>query len=491
MWSCSLKEFMIKKNTIPLKKQVINGIAWRGSTDVLQQVLQIGFTIILARLLTKGDFGLVAMALIVNRFVKALTNIGFGTAIIQSQTVSKGQISAIFYIQLTLNFGLTLIIYFGSGFAALFFEEPDLTPLIRALSLVVFLQTFQFPNILLRKNMDFKKFSLAEINSMVISNVIAIIMALIGFGVWALVWRLLIQRILFGALSFYFGKWLPTKPEFKGIKPLFKFGLDMLGGNIVYFFAENMIGLLTGRFLGKETMGLFNIAYNLAIVPASKIQSVLTSVLTPGFSKIQNNIEEFRTNYCKALRYTSLFFIPFMIMLMAISTNLIATIYGQKWFGAGQLLLVLSIVGLLRGLSHILRSAIITKGKSRIIFIATIVELLSSLPFMYFLMPNNGINGLIIGYLLGAISGWIYITINFNKIIQLRFSVFFSIKKALFISVIIFILVYSINFLQFQHFIALSIQLFLGLILFIILLRYVEKEMFFGALSKLKFVKKK
>lgn len=473
-----------------LKKQVLNGIAWRGSADIMQQVLQIVFTIILARLLSRGDFGLVAMALIVNRFVVALTSIGFGAAIIQSQEITKGQISAIFYIQLVLNVALTTVVYFGSNIAASFFEEPELIPIIQALAFVILLQTFQFPNILLRKRMDFKSFSLAEIVSMVISNAIAIVLALTGFGVWSLVWRLIIQRVLFGALSFYYGKWLPAKPEFTGIKPFFKFGLNLLGAHIVYFFAENMIGLLTGRFLGKEIMGLFNIAYNLAIVPATKIQSVLTSVLTPGFSKLQYQAEKFRTNYTKALNMTSLVFIPFMIMLIAISQNLIPVFYGEQWREAGNYLMILSVVGLLRGLSHILRSAIIAKGKSRIIFISVIVEVICSLPIMYFLMEDYGIYGLITGYLIGALFGWIYTSIFYNKVLELKNAALVAIKDAIWISIIIFVPVYSVNFLNLSGIISLVLQLILGTIIFIVILKKVKKELFQSLMLKLKNRKK-
>ena len=246
------------------------------------------------------------MALIVNRFVKALTGIGIGAAIIQSQEITKGQISAIFCIQLSINILLTIVLYFGASIAAGFFEEPSLVLVIKVMAFVIFLHTFQFPNILLRKRMDFKGFSLGEIISMLLSN----IMALNGFGVWSLVWRLIIQRIVFGVLSFYFGKWRPSKPQFKSINPFFKFGINMLGAHIVYFFAKNMIDLLTGKFLGKEIMGLFNIAYNLAIFSATKIQSVLTNVLTSGFSKLQYQIDKFRANYTLALNYTSLLLFP-------------------------------------------------------------------------------------------------------------------------------------------------------------------------------------
>lgn len=473
-----------------LKKQVISGLAWRGSADIAQQVLQIVFTIVLARLLTRGDFGLVAMALIVNRFVKALTSIGFGAAIIQSQEITKGQISAIFYIQLALNAILTAIVVLGAGIAASFFEEPGLTQVIRALGFVIFLQTFQFPNILLRKRMDFKNFSIVEISSMVISNIIAIIMAFYGFGVWSLVWRLLMQRAIFGVLSFYYGKWLPSKPEFKGIGPFFNFGINMLGAHILYFFAENMIGLLTGRFLGKEIMGLFNIAYNLAIVPATKIQSILTSVLTPGFSKIQYHVEKFRTNYIKALNLTSLVFIPFMVVLMAISKNLIPTFYGSKWQEAGNYLLILAVVGLLRGLSHILRSAIIAKGKSQIIFMSTIVEVVCSLPIMYLLMQDYGIYGLITGYLLGALFGWIYTAYYFNRIIEYKNGALLAIKSAVIMSIIIFAFVYSVNYIELSAPLALVLQLLLGLILFIVLLYYFEKSLLLDLLSRIKLLKR-
>ncbi|MTE26533.1 lipopolysaccharide biosynthesis protein [Winogradskyella ouciana] len=450
-----------------LKKQVFGGLAWRGGTDVIQQVLQIGFTIILARLLTKGDFGLVAMALLVNRFVKTLTNIGFGTAIIQSQTVNKGQISAIFYIQLALNSILTILVYLGSGMAARFFEEPSLVPIIETLSIVIFLQTFQFPNILLQKKMDFKRFSIAEIISMIVANVIAVILAVLNFGVWALIWRLLIQRFAFGVLSFYYGKWLPSKPTFKGIKPLFSFGLNMLGNNIFYFFAENMIGLLTGKYLGKEIMGLFNIAYNLAIVPASKVKTILTMVLTSGFSQIQDQLKRFKTNYTKALRMTSLIFIPLMAGMAAVATNAIPVVYGEKWSEAGYYLMILAAVGLIRGLVHILRSALIAKGKANIIFKSAVVEFLTSMPLMVLLMPNYSIYGLMVGYLIGAFSSWFYVAYYYDRTLGERFLAVNSIKSPLLLGVLMFIPVFGINYLNFSAIVTLVLQLILGTGVFI------------------------
>ncbi|MFI1771040.1 lipopolysaccharide biosynthesis protein [Thalassobellus citreus] len=471
-----------------LKAQTLSGIAWRGSSDVIQQVLQIIFTMILARLLSKSDFGLVTMAMLVNRFVVSMTNIGFGGAIIQSQTINKNQISAIFYIQLALNVFLTIVVFFGANIAALFFKEPELVPLIKGFSFIILLQSLQFPNILLRKELKFKSFSLIEIYSLLLSNGIATVLAVQGFGVWALVWRLIIQRLIFGLLSFYYGKWIPIKPEFKGIKPLFKFGFNMLGSNIVYYFAENLVAIMTGKYLGKDVLGLFNIAYNLAIIPASKIKNVIASVLTPGFSKIQDNVKKNKENYSEALRITSLFFIPFMVMLMAISTNLILVFYGLKWQDARNMLLVLSLVGILRGISSILRSAIIAKGKSSIIFISTIFELLPSLPIMYLLMPYYGVYGLIFGYLAGALIGWVYTTFHYNKIIKFKNGVLKTIKSALGISVILFFLIYCFNYLQLKPIVVLIGQMIFGLVFFVVLLRYFENKLYKNFILRIKSV---
>ncbi|MFT6127351.1 MAG: O-antigen/teichoic acid export membrane protein [Patiriisocius sp.] len=473
-----------------LKKQVVLGLAWRGSTDVLQQVLQIVFTIILARLLTKGDFGLVAMALLVNRFVRSVTNVSFGTAIIQNQEITKGQISAIFVIQTSLNIVLTAIVFFGAEFAAGFFNEPELVPVIKVLSLLVLLQSLQFPNLLLQKKMQFKSFSISQIISMLASNIIAVVLAFMGYGLWALVWRLVIQSVIFGFLSFVFGKWLPSKPSFIGLKPLMSFGFNLLGRNIFYFFAENMIGLMTGKFLGKETMGLFNIAYNLAIVPASKIQNILTSVLTSGFSKIQYEVVKFRENYKKALNYTALIFIPFMLLLSAISTNLIPVLYGKEWGKAGEFLMVLSVVGIIRGLSHMVRTAIVSKGNTRVIFYSAVVELVISLPFMYFLIQGYGVKGLISGYLIGALSSLVYLVFYFDKILEKNHLFFNAIKNGLLVGVVIFASAMSVWFLNSSDLVSLILKITIAFFIFILMLSYFENSLVKSISNKFrKFVK--
>lgn len=333
--------------------------------------------------------------------------------------------------------------------------------------------------------MDFKRYSIAEMISMISSNIAAIVLAFLGYGVWSLVWRLISQRFIFGALSFSFGKWLPRNPEFKGIKPLFNFGLNMLGSKMVYYFSENMVAILTGKFLGKEVLGLFNIAYNLAIKPSTKIQSILTSVLSSAFPKIQNDISKFRKNSMSVLQNTALFFLPLMVILAATSTGLIVTFYGEKWYLAGKMLLILSFVGILRGLAHLMRNSIIAKGNSRSIFYERIVEIIFSLPIMYFLMPVFGIYGLIIGYLLGALSSWFYLSIEFDKCINYRFGALKAISASTVKSAILFLLIYCINFLQISYLSKLIIQLVVGGLTFMTMLWFFNRQELMLIVNKL------
>jgi len=471
-----------------LKKQVIGGVAWRGSADIIQQVLQIVFTIVLARLLTKADFGLLATAMVINRFFVALISVGFGGAIIRSTDITKEQISAIFYIQLILNFTLSVVVYYLAQPIASFFEEIELVRLVEITAWIILLQTFQFPTILLRKNMQFKSFSLIEISSMLIANTAAIIMAFDGFGIWSLVARLFIQKLCFVIGTWFAAKWKPTKPDFNGLKPIMNFGFNMLGSNLLSYFSENLIAIIISKFLGKEIMGLFNIAYNLAIVPASKIKSVLLSVLTPGFAKIQLDIISFTKNNRKVLLYLSLTFIPFMFLMSGMSENIVLFMYGAKWIDASPMLLILAIVGLMKGVVHLLRSSILVKGEARVILYATIIELVSSLPLMYFYVSIYGVNGLLIGYSVGTLTSFFYIVYKYDKLFEEK--IFYKTVLLPFIfGVSLFALVFFIGQFSINLYIELILQLFMALILFGILMRLFYWKIMKKALQRFKLLK--
>ncbi|MDH7513821.1 MAG: lipopolysaccharide biosynthesis protein [Clostridiales bacterium] len=383
-----------------MRKRVIQGIGWRTFVDMGEMFLQIAFTALLARILSKADFGLIAMALLVNRFLIAMTQIGFGIAIIQSPDIKKEQISAIFYINAAINFAVSLICFAGAPLAASFFNQDKLIPLIRLLAWVIFIDSFGFPNILLRKKLKFAGFSILEIATMLAANVFALILALKGYGVWALAMKIFLSHVLFVIGIWFISDWFPGKPSFQGVQKLFQFGLHMLGSKICNYFSQNLAAIITGKFIGVDTLGAFNIAYNLALVPAQKIQSVLTSVLTPAFSAIQTNVASFRKKFFESLYSLSAIYVPLMLGLSVVGPTLVPVLYGSKWKDAGLFVIFLAPIGLFKGIQHVLNSAIISRGWPSVIFRITLIETGLSIPLLFAGSFFFKIIGLISAYLI-------------------------------------------------------------------------------------------
>ncbi len=451
-----------------LRKLVLTGIAWRSTVEISQQLLQIAFTAFLARLLTRADFGLVAMALLFTRFIRTITNVGFGSAIIQSPDVTQAQISAIFLINLAINAMVALVCFLAAPLASTFFGQPKLMPVVQVLAWAMLLNSFAFPQILSRKNLEFGGFSLLELISMVFGNTIGIAMAWKGFGVWALVFRLLSQRIIFSVFIWPVAGWFPVKPKFAGIGKLFRFGANMLGSNVLYYFSQNTAALITGKFIGVETLGSYNIAYNLAVVPAQKIQSILTVVLGPVFAKIQTDLANFKEKLSISIFTLGVFFIPAMLGLAIVSQNFVLVVYGEKWQEAGLFLTFLALVGLVKGIEHLLRAAILSRGLAKAELGITAAGTSVSLPLLFVSAYFFGVFGLVIAYVTASIFSLMLTVKTIQKSVEDK-TLFKQATRRSFISAgIMFIIVFGFTVLmQSKNLLTLIGQIVIGLIIYI------------------------
>jgi O-antigen/teichoic acid export membrane protein len=461
-----------------IKQSVIKGIAWRSTVDISNLILQIVFTAILARLLTPADFGLVVMALLFIRFVKMMTQIGFGTAIIQSQDITQAQISAIFLIQIIIACFIALFCYLAAPLAANFFNQNKLIEIIHILTWIVIINSFAFPRIILQKNMQFGGTSILEILSMITSNIVGIIMAIKGYGIWSLVFRQMTQAIIFSTGIWMIAKWIPVKPQFTGIKKLFNFGLYMLGSKIFHYFSQNLAAIIIGKFLGAETLGAFNIAYNLAIVPAQKIQTILTTVLTPTFSQIQNNITNLRNTFFISLFTLGIIFIPLMLELSAISHNLVLMIYGEQWQQAGLFLSFLAFVGLLKGIEHLLLSIILATGGAATGFRISIIETAASFPLLILGIYFFDVIGLIIAYIIASLISFILTIIAAQNTVADKKLFITATTRTFIIASLMFLISLSSPILS-NIPLTICIQILLGGIIYIVLrIKFLTKEEF-------------
>lgn len=383
-----------------LREKVVRGIGWRSLVEIAQVVLQISFTAVLARLLEIADFGLVAMCFIFLRFVRAFMDVGFGSAIIQSQQITNGQISALFLIQLGLRFAIFAVCVAAAPLAASFFQQPALTDLIRVLAFVVILDSFGFPNVMARKDLEFRGYSVLSLITTLLGNVVGIWLALTGFGVWSLIYRVLAEKALYASAIWFVVGWWPSRPVWRGLGQFISFGATMFASKLIYFFSQNLASIIIGKFIGVEALGLFNVAYNLAIVPAQKIQSVLVTVFGPAFARVQSDAELLRKAAYESLFTVSFFFVPAMIGLAAVAPYLVRVLYGEKWGEAGSYLAVLAFVGLMKGLEHVLRALLVAMGRPNLILKVTAVETAVSFALLSIAAYFFSITEIVLAYLL-------------------------------------------------------------------------------------------
>jgi O-antigen/teichoic acid export membrane protein len=369
------------------------------------------------------------MALLFTRFMRSISQVGFGNALIQNRDATEGQVSAVFLMQCGINLGMALAGLAAAPLAAGFFKEPRLIPIINVLAWLQFIDSFAFPQILLQRALKFSRYSFLEIITMLVANCIGIVLALRGYGVWSLVAILVIQRLLFVVAIWPLAGWLPSRPTFAGVGKMVRFGINMQVSNICHYFSQNMVGIITGRYLGVETLGSLNIATNLAIVPAQKIQSILTSVLAPAFATVQADVAQLRDVFRRSLFSLAVVYVPIMFGLSAVAVNLVLVVYGDKWRDAGVFLAFLSVVGLCKGFEHLMRSVIISRGWgasaiARITFVETIV----GVPLLFAGTHFFGIMGLIAAYLAGAVLACILSTRGAEQAVE---------ERGLFVSVVI------------------------------------------------------
>jgi len=430
-----------------LRQKVVSGFGWRAFAEISSIVLQIAFTAILARLLSLADFGLAAMCLLFIRFVRALTEVGFGAAVIQSQEITPQQVSAIFCIQLAVKCGIFALCVVGAPLAAGFFEQASLTNLIHVVAFVVIIDGLSFPITIARKNLKFRGFSILQLSGLILGNIAGIVMALTDFGVWSLIVRLLVEHSVVALLVWPIVGWWPVRPEFRGIVPFLRFGVTMFASTAVYFFSQNIAAIIIGKYIGVDILGLYNVAYNLAIVPAQKIQSILTTVLTPAFSIRQHEPKKMRSAVFQSWFSVGAVFIPLMIGLAAVGPIFVPLIYGAKWHLAGQLLTILSFVGLLKGFEHLFRSILIATGRPKIILFITLIETAISVPFLFAAGQYFGIWGILIAYLSTGIFAFLLTARSVQNAIGGPELLAIAIARSLLAGGLMFVIVYSIPFI--------------------------------------------
>lgn len=318
----------------------------------------LGFTLIvsaiLARLLTPDEFGLVAMITVVIGFFNLLANLGIGPAVVSKQDLHQGDLRSIFTITLVLGLLLTFICILTSFFISTYYGREELSLITRILSVSIFFNAIKIvPKALMSKRLEFKKLASIAFFSSVVSGVIAVILALLDFGYFALVY----QSVLFSIISFFYvyknSPILFTSNVTKtSIQKIINFSLNQTGFTVINYFTRNQDNLVISKVLGLEQLGYYDKAYRLMLLPLSNLTHVITPVLMPTLAA-QSSLQSATLNYTKVFKVLSYVGFPLSVFLYLSAAEIITIVFGDQW---GESILIFKYLSLSVGVQLLLSS---------------------------------------------------------------------------------------------------------------------------------------
>ncbi len=316
-----------------LKGRSVRGGAVTMASQGAKFFLGMGSTVVLARLLTPQDFGLIAMVTAVTGFVAVFKNMGLSMATVQRAEVNHGQISTLFWINVILSLGVMLVTAALAPVIAWFYGEPRLTWITLALAgAFIFGGLTVQHQALLRRNMRFGTLALIGIIGMVVGIVTAVIAAWYGAGYWALVLMQLATAITSAIAVWVVCGWRPGLPVRRsGVREMLAFGGNLTGFSFLNYFARNADNLLIGKFWGSGQLGLYSKAYGLLLLPLRQIKRPITAVTIPALSRLQNDPETYRRYYYRAISTIAFITMPLVAMLAALSHEIIPIVFGKQW----------------------------------------------------------------------------------------------------------------------------------------------------------------
>jgi teichuronic acid exporter len=316
-----------------VKQKLTTGIAYTALTKYSGILISIIIGAVLARLLSPAEFGVVALVMVFISFFNMLSTVGIGPAIVQNKELTEKDVQSIFLFSISLGFVLSFLFFLSSTSIASFYNNTELIPLTRLLSLTVLFSAFRIvPNALLLKKLKFKKVGLVTILVQLFSGIFAIILAYKGFSYYALVYK----SIFDGLFTFLFFYWLsPIKLKFElqksSINKIMRFSTFQFFFNFINFFSRNLDNLLIGKFIGPTALGFYDKSYQLMMMPVQNLTHVITPVLHPVLSAFQNDKNKIYNAYIKVVKLLATIGFPLSVFLYFSAYEIISILFGSQW----------------------------------------------------------------------------------------------------------------------------------------------------------------
>jgi len=378
---------------VSIERQTASALKWTGLAKGVGQVVSWGVTLIVLRLLAPADYGLIAIVSVIIALLASVAELGLGASVIQSANLRPEELAAVSGLVVLCNIAIGVLLALCAPLFAWFYGEPRLTALIQVASLsFAFFALNTVPQALAYRDMNFKWLAMVELTGVLVSGVATLILALFGFGVWALLLGNQLQNLVRTALLL---RQPQPRPVFRlsGIRRYLAFGGATTFSRLVVQMAYQSDVMIAGRLLSQQALGLYSVSLHLATLPMQKIMSVINQVAFPAIARLQSDRQRLRIRMLEASRILTVVSIAALWGMASVAPEFVHIVMGPKWLAAVYALQTVCLVIPLRMLQIIFATAALGLGNiganMRGMTATAII-----LPTAFFVGAHWGINGL-------------------------------------------------------------------------------------------------
>lgn len=449
-----------------LKNKTIKGVGWSAADALLGQGVTFIVGLVLARLLSPDEYGLIGICLIFTTVLNGIVDSGFSNALIRKKDVTDEDYNTMFTTNMAISIVLYVLLFISAPFVSDFFHRVELIALVRVTGLILFFNALSITQVtILTKNIDFKTKTKASLVSAIISGVIGIAMAFMGYGVWSLVAQQFSKQLLYTLCLWVLSKWWPRFTFYKdSFKYMWGFGWKLLASGILNNVWNQLYQVVIGRCYTSSTLGHYTRANEYASIFSSNLTLIVQRVSYPVLAEIQDDKERMVQGYRKVIKVTMFVTAVCMISLGAVSEPLIYTLIGTKWHEAATYLPLICISMSLYPLHAINLNILQVLGRSDIfLYLEILKKIVGIVPIVigifcgiYYMLLASILTGVISLYLNTWYTGK---TLNYSFWKQLR-----DITPSYFTALVIALAVYFLKYLSLPYYIVLMLQIIVGIV---------------------------
>jgi O-antigen/teichoic acid export membrane protein len=399
-----------------LEKKVALGGAWFAGLSATSQILSWFFTMYIASLLKPEDYGLMTMGAFLTAYMEVFSELGLGSAIVQRNRVTQHELSSVFWLAVLVGVALSGVCLALAYPTSWVFRDRRVVPVTFLISpLFIIGSAMTVPLNVLRRDFEFKRIGFVNVASALTGNVVMVLLALKGWGVYTLIFGVISMRTCKVALMFLASKWLPSSHfSFREVRPYLRFGVNLAGSSSLARIFESLDKFIVGRAFGATLLGYYSFATTLASLPVDKIWPIFQQILFPLLSRYQDDCDRCNSVFLRITRYYSLLIVPAFIAGFFFAEEAILGLVGSKWAPIVPFFRAFCMAKLCDSLSEFANLLHMSKGKTDRLFRFALLKT-TIMPLSVYVAARQGPSALTVPWLFvyTVLSlGWLVFTLE-------------------------------------------------------------------------------